>query len=62
MQLKYKQSSGTDSLYHLMPETIDTQFARQQMEMLSEVRQQLEPAAAVGSSLTDLAVLCFITR
>lgn len=39
LQLKYKQSSKKDSssLFHLMPETIDTQFARQQTEMLSEV-------------------------
>lgn len=36
LQLKYKQSLKKD-LYHLMPETIDTQFVRQQMEMLSEV-------------------------
>lgn len=39
LQLKYKQSLKTDSsLYHHMPETLDTQFARQQTELLSEVR------------------------
>ncbi|MEQ2199782.1 hypothetical protein XENOCAPTIV_011729, partial [Xenoophorus captivus] len=40
LQLMYKQNQKKDasSLYHLMPETIDTQFVRQQTEMLSEVR------------------------
>lgn len=40
LQLKYKQTLKKDSssLYHHMPETIDTQFARQQTELLSEVR------------------------
>lgn len=38
-QLKYKQTLKKDSssLYHLMPETMDTLFARQQTDMLSEV-------------------------
>lgn len=39
LQLMYKQNrQDASSLYHLMPETIDTQFAREQSEMLSEVR------------------------
>lgn len=39
MQLKYKQSSPADSctLFHLMPETLQTQFVREQTDMLSEV-------------------------
>lgn len=40
-QLKYKQSLKKDasSLFHLMPETNDTMFHKQQTEMLSEVPQ-----------------------
>lgn len=42
LQLKYKQSSQSDasSLYHQMPETIETLFAREQTEMLSQVTTQ----------------------
>ena len=40
LQLQYKQASRTDgstSLYHLMPETNEMHFAKEQSEQQSEV-------------------------
>lgn len=62
VQVRYKQKDDQVSLYSLLPETADTQFARHMSDVQSEVTAlQSSPESLTGTpgAQTNCVFLCF---
>lgn len=68
MQVKYKQDAAAQasvSLYHRLPETTETQLAKELRDIYSEVRNAAsasQPSVGVAGEETLGSVLCVVLR